>query len=371
MASIQKRSSGKYLVRWRNAENKERSKQFDFMRDAKRFKAEIETELARGTYVDPRAGLVTLRDYFDEWKTRQLWVSGTRRTMDFTINSVPFANVSLNKIRKSHVESWIKAMEQTYATNTVHARLQSIRSVFRAAIGDGLLTRDPTFGVRLPRRENRNASIKIPTAAEVKAVMNAADDGFESFIALCAFAGLRRGEAAGLKLTDINFLGKSISISRQVQKEAYLDLEIRAPKYASDRIIYVPDELLVMLSEHIKKTGTYTEEQWLFFGGDGLPISPRQASYRWERAIARTTTAGVTLHTLRHFYASGLIADGCDVVTVQRAMGHKSPSVTLDTYSHMWPDAADRTRAASSGLIKSVFAANEDHMRTEITTGQV
>ncbi|MGO8941240.1 MAG: tyrosine-type recombinase/integrase [Mycobacterium sp.] len=55
------------------------------------------------------------------------------------------------------------------------------------------------------------------------------------------------------------------------------------------------------------------------------------------------------MHDLRHFYASGLIAAGCDVVTVQRALGHSSPSVTLDTYSHLWPDANDRTRKAAAG----------------------
>src|SRR5699024_11654099 len=65
------------------------------------------------------------------------------------------------------------------------------------------------------------------------------------------------------------------------------------------------------------------------------------------------------------------IASGCDVVTVQRAMGHKSPSVTLDTYSHMWPDAADRTRAAVGGLMKDVFSSHEDQVRTKNLPSQV
>jgi integrase len=54
-----------------------------------------------------------------------------------------------------------------------------------------------------------------------------------------------------------------------------------------------------------------------------------------------------TLHDLRHFYASGLIASGCDVVTVQRALGHSSATITLGVYSHLWPTAEDRTRAAA------------------------
>ena len=54
---------------------------------------------------------------------------------------------------------------------------------------------------------------------------------------------------------------------------------------------------------------------------------------------------------LRHFYASGLIAAGCDVVTVQRALGYAQASTTLNVYAHLWPSAEDRTRAAVADLM--------------------
>ncbi|WP_404311530.1 tyrosine-type recombinase/integrase [Agrococcus terreus] len=65
------------------------------------------------------------------------------------------------------------------------------------------------------------------------------------------------------------------------------------------------------------------------------------------------------LHDLRHVYASGLIAAGCDVVTVQRALGHAKATTTLSTYSHLWPTAADRTRAAASALMASSEGGEE------------
>jgi integrase len=70
-------------------------------------------------------------------------------------------------------------------------------------------------------------------------------------------------------------------------------------------------------------------------------------------------------HSLRHYFASGLIADGCDVVTVQRALGYKAPSITLDTYSHLWPSAEDRTRQASGRLAAAALVAAADRVRTE------
>jgi integrase len=68
-------------------------------------------------------------------------------------------------------------------------------------------------------------------------------------------------------------------------------------------------------------------------------------------AVARQVQrASGGAHDLRHFYASGLIASGCDVVTVQRALGHASATTTLNTYSHLWPTAEDRTRRAAEEL---------------------
>ncbi|MDN4611061.1 tyrosine-type recombinase/integrase [Arthrobacter burdickii] len=73
---------------------------------------------------------------------------------------------------------------------------------------------------------------------------------------------------------------------------------------------------------------------------------------------------GLRLHDCRHFYASGLIASGCDVVTVQRAMGHATASTTLNTYSHLWPTAEDRTRSAASDMMRESLGVLADSGRT-------
>jgi len=64
-------------------------------------------------------------------------------------------------------------------------------------------------------------------------------------------------------------------------------------------------------------------------------------------------------------YASGLIRAGCDVETVQRALGHSSAAITLTTYSHLWPHANDRTRRAAGELLEASLGAAADRLRTE------
>lgn len=107
--------------------------------------------------------------------------------------------------------------------------------------------------------------------------------------------------------------------------------------------------------------------------GDDVDVASRDAQLPAHAAtVARSwrivrDRVGMTnrLHDLRHFYASGLIRAGCDVVTVQRALGHSSAAITLTTYSHLWPDANDRTRRGAGDLLEAALGATADPLRTE------
>ncbi|MEV6490052.1 tyrosine-type recombinase/integrase [Actinoplanes sp. NPDC051633] len=61
------------------------------------------------------------------------------------------------------------------------------------------------------------------------------------------------------------------------------------------------------------------------------------------------------MHDLRHFFTSSLIAAGCDIVTIQHALGHASATTTLNTYGHLMPSAEDRTRQAAQTMIMRIY----------------
>jgi integrase len=90
----------------------------------------------------------------------------------------------------------------------------------------------------------RVAAMRVPTPEQVAAILAACDDRFRVYVAVCAFAGLRRGEASALQAGDVDFLKRRISVARQVQRADGRTVEIRLPKYGSERDVYVPDELL-------------------------------------------------------------------------------------------------------------------------------
>ena len=197
----------------------------------------------------------------------------------------------------------------------------------------------------------------LPTSAQVGSVMTAADAPYRAFVALGAFAGLRLGEAAGLQVGDIDFLRRTLTVRRQVQRAGAGAVEIRAPKYGSERVVYLADGLLELLSEHIGRHRLRDGgSRWVFEATAGLPPHQNTVGHQWRKACRRAQVTDLTLHDLRHFYASGLIAAGCDVVTVQRALGHAKATTTLNTYAHLWPTAEDRTRTAASGLFADATA---------------
>ncbi|MHC5558294.1 tyrosine-type recombinase/integrase [Kocuria sp. U4B] len=148
-----------------------------------------------------------------------------------------------------------------------------------------------------------------------------------------------------------------MGIDRQVQR-APGGVEIRSPKYGSHRTVYAPDGLMELLAQHVEH-GVYGDG-WLFMGIGGNPPHQNTVGHWWRKTVKAADIPGFVLHDMRHFYASGLIAAGCDVVTVQRSLGHSKPTVTLNTYAHLWPTAEDRTRAAAQGLMEAAGGISAD-----------
>lgn len=363
--SIAKRPNGRWRARYRDDTGRERSRHFTRKVDAAAWLDEVTSTLQTGTYVNPRAGRVTFQQFYDGWAPRQLWLPSTRTNADLAVGSVEFGDLPMKAIRRSHIETWVKSMSAKWAPTTIKTRFVIVRSVFRAAVADRVIAADPTVGVALPRRRKAEAAMRIPTVEQVGRLLAHADSnrvstrhGFRAYVALCAFAGLRKGEAAGVQVGDIDFALRRLTVSRQLQRDGSTFVA-RLPKYGSERVVHLPDDLVEMLRQHIE---TFLPEDppsdaWLFTVGDG-PMYDNDIDWRWR---ATRTSAGlqhVRLHDLRHFYASGLIAAGCDVVTVQRALGHSSATTTLNTYSHLWPTAEDRTRAAAAHLVRDALQSS-------------
>jgi len=360
-SSVTRRPSGKWRARYRDDTGREHAKHFDTRTAGQRWLDEVTTSKITGNYVDPASGKITFRQFYDEWSARQIWESSTVAAMSYAARSATFADVEIGRIRRSHIESWVKLMSRSLAPGTIKTRLKNVRQIFRAAVADRIIGNDPTIGVRLPALRRAEAAMSIPTPEQVGALIEAADNDLAPVVTLCAYAGLREGEAAAVQVGDIDFLRRTIQVLRQVQYRSGA-MEVRRPKYGSERTVFVPDDLLMILSEHIAHRGIGGQpDAWLFTDTSGTrPPRANRINTRWHAIQKRAGITGVRLHDLRHYFASALLAAGVDIVAVSKAMGHSSASITLDVYAHLMPSAEDRTRAA----IADAMTASADRMRT-------
>jgi integrase len=238
-----------------------------------------------------------------------------------------------------------------------------LSTIMRAAVADRLIPISPCEGVKLPRIER---DLVVPfTTGQVLDLVDAAPDRFRAMVVTAAGSGLRQGELLGLDVSRVDFLHRTIRIDRQLITPAKGAPYFAPPKTdASRRVVPVADEVLAVLSEHVRE---HVEPGVLLFtSGDGRPLRRQRAAELWRTTVAGAPSVepGARLHDLRHYFASLLISQGASVKAVQHALGHASASETLETYSHLWPDDGERVRAAVSGVLGVALGEMRDSRGT-------
>lgn len=182
--------------------------------------------------------------------------------------------------------------------------------------------------------------------ADVHALIDGADPSFRAAIILGAFVGLRAGEAQGLFVSDVDFLRRTVNVKRQLDGRSTAMKLGPTKATASVRSVPVPADVLDMLAAHVQQFGAGRDGVLLH--QDGAYLSANAFNWQWRRAqVGAGRAAGaLRFHWLRHAFASSLISAGCSVKAVADAMGHQSPTITLQTYASLWPGDEDRIRAA-------------------------
>jgi len=169
-----------------------------------------------------------------------------------------------------------------------------------------------------PRREHKipNVLSKEEVAAILQALVNQKHRTMLSLIYAC---GLRRGELLNLK-------------AENVDSKRHLLLILNA-KGKKDRVVPISDKVITMLREYYK---LYKPKIWLFEGqNDGEQYSESSLQEVLKHAIKMAgIRKPVTLHWLRHSYATHLLEAGTDLRYIQELLGHKS-SKTTEIYTHV------------------------------------
>ena len=289
--------------------------------------------------------------------------------MDLAAKSVTFGTLALTELRASHVETWVKSMQDKgLEPTTVRTRFANVRNVLRAAVRDRCMPSDVADRVRLPRQRKASAAMTIPTAEEVGAVIWAADGEYAMFIAVCAFAGLRRPERRPRCRSETStFSARRSTCHGRCSGPMTAGWRSARPSTArsapySSRTAWRPcwpstsgatGRATIPTAGCSPAAGDATLPAHAATVARSVADRPRQGGHRAPAARSAAL--------LRLRVDCGGLRRG-DGAAGARAL---SASVTLDTYSHLWPDANDRTRKAAAGLLDEALGAAADALRTE------
>lgn len=352
MAHVEKRADRKYRARYRGPDGRERSKTFDRKVDAERWLASVETEKARGQWVDPAAGRVTFEAWFDEWlsaasvrpSTRDSYAGMAKRYL------VPvFGAAELAKISTTDVRRWLAGMRSSrLAPATVAKAYRLLAQVMGTAADDGVIGRSPCTikgaGVE------RSPEMRFADVDQVHELASTVDERHRALVLTAAFAGLRWGELAGLRRRRVDLLHKTITVAEQLT-EVNGRLAFGPPKTeAGKRTVALPAFLVEALDDHLAQWAEPGPDGLVFPATEGGPM--RRSNFRrrvWVPALRRVGLDGLRFHDLRHSAGTMAAMTGASTKQLMARFGHATPRAAL-IYQHATAEQDEAIAAALERL---------------------
>ncbi len=186
----------------------------------------------------------------------------------------------------------------------------------------------------------------VLTADELRALFEKAEGEWRPLLMLAALTGLRRGEVLGLQWGDVDWQRSRVHVRRQLNNGKLAD-----PKTPNAlRSVPLAPELVRELKPWKLKCPK-GELDLVFPNPEGGPMSTQTLDAALARTLRRAGLRRITMHALRHTFASTLISSGVSIKTAQRLLGHANIQMTLQTYAHMLPGDDDGVAAALSSRV--------------------
>ena len=350
----------------RERRGREYAQGFATKREAQAWLNKQVSDQVTGTWTDPALAAVTFGTIAERWISTKATrspktVAGYRSLLD-TVVLPRWQDVPLRDVRFDDLQVWITGLSvggssrfegRGLSASRVRQAHQLIGAVLKFAVKAKHLPTNPAEGVELPRLPE--AEQRYLTHEQVHRLAVACGR-VRTFVLVLAYCGLRFGEAAALRVSDGNLKARRIRVSRSVTHVAGRGLVEGSTKNHSARTVPVPKFLAPLLETEVRgregtelvfpsRRGGYItlgEVRWVF---DPAVQTVRSAAAA-QRAdeIEKTGEATtpefpvITPHQLRHTCASLAISAGVNVKVLQTLLGHKTATLTLDRYGHLFPD---------------------------------
>jgi integrase len=319
-------------------------------REARAALRRLEEEVASGLVgvEDP-----TVADLLERWLTHLAGLGrspstiyGYRNTLNRAV--IPaIGKVRLSKLTAGHLDAlYASQRERGLAPATIRQIHAILRAALHQAVRWGLTARNVASLASAPSQPQREQ--RPPTAEVVATLIHAAEqlDGmFGLYVRVVAATGMRRGEACGLRWSDIDLDAGKLKVQRShiairgsigdqpTKTRSVRTVTLDAGTTAALTLAWRAARQLARFAgvdDDTRRAG------YVFsFDADGAAAwRPDVVSSRWIRTRRAAGVSGVRLHDLRHWQATQLLDAGVPVPTVAARLGHADGTTTMKIYAH-------------------------------------
>lgn len=277
-----------------------------------------------------------------------------------------FEGILARSLTTYQIEDFVAQMTKKYAPKTVHNTVALLDAAYQRAVRSGQLADNPCVGITLPKQKKRE--IQTLSAEQLQQFIIALDKQRRDISVgykLCLMCGLRRGEVLGLKEEDVSIPFRQVSIN----KTRYIvegQQHIQPTKTTrSHRRLALPaglaEEIALLIEEHHAQEWYHSD--FLIQDAFGDPLSPSVFS-----SLIREISPGITVHGLRHTFATLLNARDVDLAQISAELGHSNLTTTLNIYTHVFGDVTSSSRGIAD-TVEDIFykkganGAHEDNKK--------
>jgi integrase len=316
--------------------------------DALAFLSTVETDLRRGSWIDPASGRTTLTDFAVTWLAQR---SGSGKLSERTVElygwlfdrhiAPSLGAVEIGRLRPSAVRAW-HAQLATEHPSTAAKSYRLLSTMMRTAVADGLVLQSPCRieGAGAERAPER----PVASVAQVDALVAAMPEHLRAAVLLAAWCQLRRAELLGMRRRHLDLLHRTIGVEETRVTTMAGRVVTKAPKTAAGRrTVAIPPNIIAALFEHLGRFVAPDPEAPVF------PVTSRSLDIAWERARKTVGVPELRLHDLRHTGLTWAAASGASVAELMRRGGHASPAAAL-RYQHATEDRDQAIAAALAQL---------------------
>lgn len=269
---------------------------------------------------------------------------------------------NIDEISSKQIQDYLNSLKH-YSNSYISKIDDLIQGAYSFAMDKGYIKRNPMVDVIRPKSNKADKEIKALTLEEQQMLtsylMNIPIlvEPYKNLYLIQLFLGLRVGEALALKSTDINLKNNILNVNRTLteDKDEKLILGDSTKTYSGIRQVPIPAFVKNNIIEQMK-IAEENPDNLLFVTKNKTLVHPNNINNRLKRILKTMDIKGFSTHSLRHTYGTRCIEAGVRAVAVQRLLGHKDVSVTLNTYTTVFNKYKEQ----------EIAKVNEYYMNNEI-----